>query len=414
MFRTALLTVVLLVCACPITAADGLFADPREFAAENYRLSVRLPVGWDVDEGELLSPTFERVFEARKGPASIAVLAQDLLGSLRAAGETKWQTREALDRASAGAEVELAAGALDGDPDATTSISTESTRLAGMPAGHAWITVARDTGEPVRRDVYLVIHNGQAFYAVTEVPETDPGAASLARFALDSLEISRQYGPSAATPLRRAFPLIAACGTIALLCVGAWLASVAVAKRKARARSTPLSSPPEAPTAPLVLLDGQSPDLAAGGRRLATLLIDYLVLAAISVVLLLVFEGVAALAASVAGVDGPGEEVSSTISSLAGLVFFVVYYGCAEGVTGRTVGKLVARTRVVMADGSQPGFAVTFRRALCRLIPFEPISFLGHEGRVGWHDRFSGTLVVTLRKRPPKVEPAPGSGVPTA
>jgi uncharacterized RDD family membrane protein YckC len=414
MFKTLILSVVVLLHACPLAASDGLFADAREFAAEHYRLSVRLPVGWDVDEGEVISPVLERVFEAHKGPASIAVVTQDLLRTLREAGETKWQTREALDKAFAGAEAGLAANALEDDPSAGISVSSETTRLASLPAGHAWKTRTAAGGETVRLDVYVVVHNGQAIYAATEIPEPDTAAASLVRFVLDSLEISLQYGPAVTTPLRRAVPLIAACGAIVVLCAAAWVACVAGVNRKRRSRGTAPSSPSEAPTAPLVLLEGRSPDLASAGRRLATWLIDSVVVAVISVLLLLVFGGVLSLAASIAGVAGPGEELTSTISSLAGLIFFVGYYGCAEGLTGRTIGKLAVGTRVVMADGSQPGFAVTFRRALCRLIPLDPFSFLGHEGRVGWHDRFSGTLVVTLRKRPAKVEPASGSGAPNA
>jgi len=407
MFKTLILTVGVLWWACPFAPAGGLVADAREFAAEHYRLSVRLPDGWDVDEGEVLSPTFERVLEARSGPSSITVVTEDLLRALRAAGENKWQTREAVDKALAGAEVELATNALDGDPSNGISVSSETTRLARLPAGHAWVTITAGAGGPVRRDVYVVIHNGQAFYAVAEVPESDAAAASLVRFALESLEISRQYGPAVTTPLRRAVPLIAASATILLFCAAAWLALFAVMKRKARSRSTSPSSSSAAPTAPLVLLEGRSPDLATGGQRLATWLIDYLVIIAISVVLLLVFRGVLALAASIVGVDGPGEEVTSTIISLVGFLLFLLYYGCAEGATGRTIGKLAAGTRVVMADGSQPRLAVTFRRALCRLIPLDPISFLGHEGRMGWHDRFSGTLVVSLRRRSTKAAPAP-------
>jgi uncharacterized RDD family membrane protein YckC len=418
MSKILALTAVVLLHACPVAAADGLFADAREFAAEHYRLSVRLPEEWDVDEGEVISPTLERVFEARKGQASITVVTQDLLRTLREAGETKWRTRVAVDVAFAGAEAGLAANSLDGDPNAgdlgpAVPVSSEGTRLASLPAGHAWTTTTGATGETVRHDVYVVVHNGQAFYAATEIPEPDTAAASTVRFVLDSLEISRQYGPAVTTPLRRAVPLIAASGAIVVLCAAAWLASVTAVKRKRRSRGTAPSSPSEAPTAPLVLLEGRSPDLASGGQRLATLLIDYMAVVIISVVLLLVFEGVLSLAASIAGVAGPGEEVTSTINSLAGLIFFVVYYGCAEGLTGRTIGKLAAGTRVVMADGSQPRFSVTFRRALCRLIPLDAFSFLGHEGRTGWHDRFSGTLVITLRKRPAKGEAAPGPGVPT-
>lgn len=71
----------------------------------------------------------------------------------------------------------------------------------------------------------------------------------------------------------------------------------------------------------------------------------------------------------------------------------IVYYGLFETLSGRTLGKLVTETRVVMRDGTTPGNDAILIRTLCRQIPLEFLSFIGAIP-VGWHDMFSKTLVV--------------------
>jgi hypothetical protein len=41
----------------------------------------------------------------------------------------------------------------------------------------------------------------------------------------------------------------------------------------------------------------------------------------------------------------------------------------------------------------RPPFGTMVLRSLCRLIPFEPFSFLGSDAR-GWHDSITKTRVV--------------------
>ena len=67
-----------------------------------------------------------------------------------------------------------------------------------------------------------------------------------------------------------------------------------------------------------------------------------------------------------------------------------------ESLTGRTMAKLITRTKVVMENGDKPTFEVILTRTLCRLIPFNWISFLGDDG-VGWHDSLSKTRVISVK-----------------
>ncbi|UOQ72017.1 RDD family protein [Hymenobacter cellulosilyticus] len=76
------------------------------------------------------------------------------------------------------------------------------------------------------------------------------------------------------------------------------------------------------------------------------------------------------------------------------LLLLAVYYFSLELTTGRTMGKLITRTRVVMEDGSKPKPNDILKRTLCRMIPLEAFTFLGTSP--GLHDRLSKTRVVQL------------------
>lgn len=79
------------------------------------------------------------------------------------------------------------------------------------------------------------------------------------------------------------------------------------------------------------------------------------------------------------------------------LAISIVFYGLFETLTLRTPGKYITGTKVIMRDGKRPGETSILLRTLCRLIPFEAISFLGRYN-IGWHDSLSKTLVVDVYK----------------
>lgn len=75
-------------------------------------------------------------------------------------------------------------------------------------------------------------------------------------------------------------------------------------------------------------------------------------------------------------------------------IFIIVgYYSILEGTMGKTIGKMVTGTIVVMEDGSKPTTDKIIARSFSRLIPFNAFSFLFLNG-VGWHDTISKTRVV--------------------
>lgn len=89
----------------------------------------------------------------------------------------------------------------------------------------------------------------------------------------------------------------------------------------------------------------------------------------------------------------------SLISGMGVYVFelavFVLYYVPSEFLAGRTLGKLVTRTRVVSASGGRPTFGQVLGRTLLRLVPLEVFTFLARGP--GLHDRTSKTRVVLIR-----------------
>ncbi len=80
-------------------------------------------------------------------------------------------------------------------------------------------------------------------------------------------------------------------------------------------------------------------------------------------------------------------------SQLVVLGIQMAYYFFWEALTHRTPGKLVCQTRVMGLDGEDPTVLAILLRTLVRLVPFEPVSFLGSQPG-GWHDRWTRTCVV--------------------
>lgn len=136
-------------------------------------------------------------------------------------------------------------------------------------------------------------------------------------------------------------------------------------------------------------------DSASGGKRLANLIID-------RIMLYLFFVGLGI----VIGIFSPDTmntviEQENTpafkiidffISIMVGLAYYIGF----EAATGRTIGKYVTGTKVVDEDGKKPDTSTIIVRSLCRLIPFNAFSFLNSKSS-GWHDSISKTRVVNVK-----------------
>lgn len=147
-------------------------------------------------------------------------------------------------------------------------------------------------------------------------------------------------------------------------------------------------APATAPEPPAPVFEATSFVTASGGQRFCNLLIDGIAKTAIVLALafLLGLAGQAELVTDIA----PGVDI------LVNIGLTLLYYTLLEGLTGRSLGKLVTGTKVVDANGNPPGFGRALLRSLCRFIPFEPFSFLGSDTR-GWHDSMTRTWVIKSR-----------------
>ncbi|MDF7813564.1 RDD family protein [Hymenobacter sp. YC55] len=86
--------------------------------------------------------------------------------------------------------------------------------------------------------------------------------------------------------------------------------------------------------------------------------------------------------------------LDSPLATLVYILIMLSYYFIMESMTGRTMGKIATRTRVVMEDGSKLTTTAAFQRTLSRIIPFEAFTFFG--GGPGLHDRLAKTRVVKV------------------
>ena len=139
-------------------------------------------------------------------------------------------------------------------------------------------------------------------------------------------------------------------------------------------------------------------DRAGAGRRFLGFVIDYLACIFFIIRFLFVLDFLLSMTTGEEGLDLDEGPETALRDRLVGLLFYFSYYLVFEGLFSRTIGKLVTGTVVVDESGFPPSFLQVLGRSLARLIPFDPLSFLGSSTR-GWHDSLSGTYVVRSRRR---------------
>ena len=132
--------------------------------------------------------------------------------------------------------------------------------------------------------------------------------------------------------------------------------------------------------------------LASRGQRLLNYLIDIIII--YTIIIVLVF--VTVFLEELAGGAAIYEWTQSMINLEGYLLFYLVmftYYIIFEAYFSRTIAKYITKTLVVTEDGLPVDLKTIVQRTFCRIIPFDPFSFLGNPSR-GWHDSISNTYVV--------------------
>lgn len=85
-----------------------------------------------------------------------------------------------------------------------------------------------------------------------------------------------------------------------------------------------------------------------------------------------------------------GPFVDNLILALLSVMLYMISESLLKG---KTVGKYLTKSRVLTDEGMVPDALTIIKRSLCRLIPFDALSFLGSDA-YGWHDSISKTIVI--------------------
>lgn len=132
--------------------------------------------------------------------------------------------------------------------------------------------------------------------------------------------------------------------------------------------------------------------------RLANLVIDRIVV----VFIFMAFGFVSSLLFKLTNIDFFIEipqkmaQVNRVVDILMTSTVYFIYILLIEYFTkGRSIGKYITGSKVICIDGTEPTFKDYFIRNISRFVPFDALSFLGENG---WHDSWSETRVVNLKK----------------
>lgn len=88
------------------------------------------------------------------------------------------------------------------------------------------------------------------------------------------------------------------------------------------------------------------------------------------------------------------ENIPPIIDKVITMLLYGLYMTMVEIIfAGKSLGKLITKTRAVSWDGSKPTVNQFVTRGFSRAVPFDGFSFLG-DNSTGWHDKWSDTMVV--------------------
>jgi len=128
------------------------------------------------------------------------------------------------------------------------------------------------------------------------------------------------------------------------------------------------------------------------GKRFLNFLIDYV---SIIVLTMLFFSMIAVIINPESNIIHQLENINPLLDRIITTLFYVILIFLSEFLTkGRSLGKYITGTKVVMIDGTTPTTKDFFYRNLCRIIPFDVLTFLGENG---WHDSITKTTVVNKK-----------------
>jgi len=129
---------------------------------------------------------------------------------------------------------------------------------------------------------------------------------------------------------------------------------------------------------------------ASSGLRLANYIIDtlfiYFLIFCLGIVIAIIDPSI---------IDTIDDGITDRI---VGTIFYGVMMSFTEIIlNGKSIGKLITKTKAVNLDGSDLSFEKAFTRNLIRIIPFDALAALGTPS-IPWHDKWSDTMVIDEKK----------------
>lgn len=123
---------------------------------------------------------------------------------------------------------------------------------------------------------------------------------------------------------------------------------------------------------------------ASTGQRFINFIVDYIVVIG-------VYYGIIFLLAIIGSIDENSFLLNPFVDLLFSVVIMVFTYTLIEFLSkGKSLGKLITKTRAVKNNGSHLTFKDALLRSLIRFVPFEPFSGFG---TYTWHDQWTDTMV---------------------
>lgn len=128
---------------------------------------------------------------------------------------------------------------------------------------------------------------------------------------------------------------------------------------------------------------------ATAGKRLLNYIIDLFAFIILFVIIGVLLTIITPVADELVEKDRYGILIS---------VIYAIYMSILEAVfKGKSIGKLITRTRAMNADGSTISTSAAFGRGFIRIVPFCAFSALGNPCNP-WQDKWTNTMVIDEKK----------------
>lgn len=120
-------------------------------------------------------------------------------------------------------------------------------------------------------------------------------------------------------------------------------------------------------------LTNRTTNAVSKGTRFANYMLDFLFLIAFNFLFGIILGSIIALISP--ETLSIFEEENILLDYLLGFISGIIYFTTLEAPTGRTIEKLITRTKVVAENGEKANFHAILIRSLCRYIPFKAFPF---------------------------------------